>query len=275
MKTMLLGLLFYSFSLFSAEPPATQLAAIYQGHEAISEYLVSEKYDGVRAVWNGEQLLSRGGHVIHAPDWFTQGLPNVWLDGELWAGYKNFAFVSGVARRQQPNDSHWRQITYYIFDAPDKTTPFVKRYQHYKRLIDELNIPHIQAVEQLALQNRQALNHYYDAVLEKGAEGLMLHRKNALHKPGRSSDIVKYKPYQDAEAIVLKHLPGNGKYKGMMGSLLVKDERGKQFKIGTGFSDAERKAPPAVGSRITFRYQGYTKFGKPRFARFLRMRPAL
>ena len=57
MKTMLLGLLFYSFSLFSAEPPATQLAAIYQGHEAISDYLVSEKYDGVSHEIQSASLL--------------------------------------------------------------------------------------------------------------------------------------------------------------------------------------------------------------------------
>jgi ATP-dependent DNA ligase len=56
----------------------------------LSRYWVSEKYDGVRACWDGSQLLSRAGNVIHAPAWFTARLPTTPLDGELWAGRGRF-----------------------------------------------------------------------------------------------------------------------------------------------------------------------------------------
>lgn len=92
------------------------------------------------------------------------------------------------------------------------------------------------------------------------------------YRIGRSNDLLKVKQYQDAEAVVVQHLPGKGKYEGLMGSLLVELENGRQFRIGSGFSDAERASPPDPGTVITFKYYGYTATGLPRFASFLRIR---
>jgi DNA ligase-1 len=68
------------------------------------------------------------------------------------------------------------------------------------------------------------------------------------------------------------HLPGKGKYQGMLGALLVETEQGKRFRIGTGFSDAERRHPPPIGSILTYQYHGLTPKGLPRFSSFLRIR---
>jgi len=77
--------------------------------------------------------------------------------------------------------------------------------------------------------------------------------------------------------VVVAHLPGKGKYQGMMGSLLVEirdadTQQARRFKIGTGFSDAQRADPPAIGTIITYKYFGTTNTGLPRFASFLRVR---
>jgi DNA ligase-1 len=40
--------------------------------------------------------------------------------------------------------------------------------------------------------------------------------------------------------------------------------------IGTGFSDADRQQPPAIGQRVTYTYRGLTAGGVPRFASYLR-----
>ena len=58
----------------------------------------------------------------------------------------------------------------------------------------------------------------------------------------------------------------------MLGAIKVVLENGDTFKIGTGFSDAERRAPPKIGSVITYQFRGKTKNGIPRFASFLRVR---
>ena len=55
--------------------PDILLAHIYQRGVDVSQYLVSEKLDGVRAIWDGKVLRTRAGNVIAAPNWFTKPLP--------------------------------------------------------------------------------------------------------------------------------------------------------------------------------------------------------
>jgi DNA ligase-1 len=100
----------------------------------------------------------------------------------------------------------------------------------------------------------------------------MLHHQDSLYQHGRSNRLFKLKPYDDAEAVVIGYRPGKGQFTGKMGSLKVRAENGKEFYIGTGFSQREREDPPPLGSRISFRHQGYTDKGTPRFAVFIRIR---
>jgi DNA ligase-1 len=105
-----------------------------------------------------------------------------------------------------------------------------------------------------------------------GGEGLMLRKPNSQYTVGRSYDLLKVKTFEDAEATVIKHLPGSGKHSGRLGALQVELPSGIQFAIGTGFTDQERENPPPVGSIITFKYYGFHESGIPRFASFLRVR---
>ncbi|KID54665.1 DNA ligase [Pseudoalteromonas luteoviolacea] len=260
---------------FSNSAPDVQLAKVYEQQKPVSEYLVSEKYDGVRAIWDGKQLKTRTGRIIHAPKWFTAVLPNRWLDGELWAGYNNFAFVSSLVRRKVPDHDNWQQVHYLIFDAPDPMLTFEQRFQKYQGIVNGLHSIHIKPIPQYHFKTKAHLDDFYNQVLLRGGEGVMLHEKQATHQAGRTAQILKYKPKFDAEAIVMAHLPGKGKYQGMMGAITVKTMEGVTFNIGTGFTDELRKSPPPIGSTITFQYQGLTRYGKPRFASFLRIRGSL
>ena len=101
----------------------------------------------------------------------------------------------------------------------------------------------------------------------------MLHHQAARYQDGRNAGLIKLKPYDDAEAVVVGYSPGRGKYQGLVGALVVQDEQGRRFRLGSGLSDAEREQPPALGARVTYRYNGLTSSGLPRFARYLRLRP--
>ncbi|MBH0034316.1 DNA ligase [Pseudoalteromonas sp. NZS71_1] len=261
----------------SAAQPSVLLAKVYDEtkHYDVSKYLVSEKYDGVRAIWTGTQFVTRKGNIINAPSWFTAPLPNVWLDGELWTKREHFSALSGIVRTKTPNNHDWQTITYKVFDMPDKTLPFSIRYKNYNELITSLNSPHISVVVQYSFTNNEQLTEYFENITKQGGEGVMLHLASAKHSNGRSSALLKLKPYLDAEAIVIAHLPGKGKYQGMLGALRVKTAQGQVFSIGTGFNDAERATPPEIGSAVTYRYHGLTKNGLPRFASFLRVRDNL
>lgn len=264
-------------AISSHKPLQVQLAKVYEQHSAntISDYLVSEKYDGVRAIWTGEQLLTRNGNLIHAPGWFTAPLPDVWLDGELWTQPQDFSALSSIVRTETPNNDRWSGVSYMVFDMPDAQLPFAQRYTNYSSLIKELNVPHIKAVKQQYFHSNHALSQHLQVRVEHGAEGLMLHLAAAYHQPGRSNALLKLKPYFDDEAVVIAHLPGQGKYTAMLGALRVRNKHGIEFSVGSGFSDNERANPPPVGSMITYKYHGYTNHGVPRFASFLRVREDL
>ena len=252
--------------------PSLTLARVYEEGIDITQYLVSEKLDGVRAYWDGQQLQSRQGNVFHAPVWFISGLPFQRLDGELWIARNSFEKLVSIARKTSPVDAEWRLIKYMIFDLPDSKKRYSERYAEMQRLVKRLDIPHLKVVSQYRVNDHTALMHKLEDIVAAGGEGLMLHHADAHYQAGRSSDLLKVKPYLDAEAQVIAHLPGKGKYEGMMGSLMVEMPDGKRFRIGSGFSDKERGNPPPTGSLITYKYHGLTAGGIPRFASYLRIR---
>ena len=252
--------------------PALLLAETYKENIDITQYLVSEKLDGVRAYWDGKQLLSRQGNRFYPPAWFIQDFPQQALDGELWIARNQFQQTVSTVRKQNPIDREWRKISYQLFELPEAKGTFQQRIKAMQTLIDNLAIPHLKVIPQYRLDTTTALRKKLDSVIAQGAEGLMLHRADALYQSGRSRVLLKVKKHQDAEARVIKHLAGKGRFKNKMGSILVEDEKGRRFKIGTGFTLQQRENPPAIGSMITYQYFGRTKKGLPRFASFLRMR---
>lgn len=256
----------------SRSEPALMLANRYHADIQLSEYWVSEKLDGVRAYWNGENLISRQGNIYHAPHWFIADFPNSPLDGELWLGRQRFDELSGTVRKDIPIDSEWMLIRYMVFDSPDAGGNFDQRLAQLKTIIDGKSSPYLKLVKQQKFSDEPALMAYLDEVIALGGEGLMLHLGSAPYRSIRSDDLLKLKRYQDAEAVVIGHLPGKGKYEGMLGAILVETDDGRRFKIGSGFSDAQRQAPPAIGTNITYKYVGLTSTGIPRFASFLRIR---
>lgn len=255
----------------ASEPPL-QLARAYQAGMDLQGYWVSEKLDGVRAYWDGQQLLSRGGNIIAAPDWFLRGFPAQPLDGELWMGRGRFARVSAAIRRLQPKAEEWRQIRFMVFDLPASGVPFSERVKRMRELVGKTSSYHLAMVEQRPATDHDALLAHLDRVMAVGGEGLMLHHGDSIYKAGRTAALLKVKTFQDAEATVVDYSEGKGKYQGQVGALVVETGDGRRFKLGSGLSDNERADPPPVGSIVTYKFYGLTANGLPRFASFLRIR---
>jgi DNA ligase 1 len=235
-------------------------------------YLVSEKFDGVRAVWDGQRLRFRSGLPLSAPDGFIGRLPAVPLDGELWLDRGRFEDLSGLVRRRLPVEADWRAVRCQVFDLPAGTGGLAERVAQLQSLVRRQGWPALQAVAQQTLPDRPALQRRLAEVLAAGGEGLVLRRDDAPYAAGRSAAMLKLKPLQDAEATVVGYEPGRGRHAGRLGALRVRSDDGRQFSLGSGFSDAQRNTPPALGQRVTFVYRGRTETGLPRFASFLRER---
>ncbi|MGL5046957.1 MAG: DNA ligase [Shewanella sp.] len=259
-----------------ASPPKIQLATEFDATKIsqdinIQDFFVSEKLDGVRGYWNGRALYTRQGNAIAAPIWFTAHFPNYPLDGELWLGRGQFEAMSSLVRQTSAKDDDWRKVRFMVFDVPKAGGDFANRYQF---ALTELSgkSDYLGVIVQFHVESLEALYQKLDALVAKGAEGLMLHRRSATYINGRNPHLMKLKPYYTAEATVIAYISGKGQFAGKMGALKVQTPDGRIFKIGTGFTLAQRQYPPAVGAIITYKYVGVTTNGLPRFASFLRVR---
>jgi len=229
----------------------------------------------VRGHWDGRALWTRGGNRIEAPEWFTAGWPRVPMDGELWIGRGRFEEASGIARTLDGDHPGWRELRFMVFDLPAHEGTFERRLAAMRALLAAANVAWLQPVDQTRVADEAQLQARMRAVVAAGGEGLMLHHRDSRYRAGRSAGVLKLKPFQDAEARVVGHTAGRGKYAGMVGALVVERADGLRFRVGSGLSDAQRAQPPPVGSHVTYRYSGFTAAGVPRFARFLRVRHEL
>ncbi len=238
----------------------------------ISQYYVSEKLDGVRAYWDGKFLWSRQGILIQAPKSLISELPVVPLDGELWLGRGRFEDISALIQRNDPSHRSWNHVSFAVFDIPYLTGTFSERYTALKHLLISPPVPSliypVFAIRQTSIRTETELFDLLDDVIAEGGEGLMLHKKNNTYQFGRTSNLLKLKPENILRTKVVSYKPGNGKYKGLVGSLRVISTSGSEFYVGSGLTDKMRKNPPAIDSEICVVHTGYTANGKPRFPRY-------
>ena len=204
---------------FSQEPSLI-LAKILADDVDVSQYLVSEKFDGVRAFWDGKILRFRSGAVVPAPNWFLAKLPKQSLDGELWLGRKAFQRTVSIVRRQDAADL-WRDIKFRLFDAPGVPEPFEARIELLGEIFSRPQLPYVDVLPQQRCRNEQHLWNELAHIESLGGEGLMLRQPGSRYEAGRSTTLLKLKRFHDAEARVIGHQPGTGRHKGRLGALLA------------------------------------------------------
>jgi len=273
----------------------------------------SEKYDGMRAFWDGgvsrgklvrdvpwanilkdtkdiraTGLWSRYGKSIQAPDYFLDRLPAFPLDGELWAGRKNFQQAMSICRKHIPVEDEWKNITYMVFDSPalisifypsvinqgiymkdlhgcldwlrgqkatlahvDPMTPYRAVYLWLKQTLPTYDS--LRYVVQTAVRNTEQAEELIRDILLGGGEGFILRDPEAIYRPERSWALLKGKPSLDAEAEVIGYVTGRATSKGSkligtMGAMIV-SYRGKVFQL-SGFTDIERTLTTSGGNDL-------------------------
>ena len=246
------------------------LASVYTGQVDPALCLISEKYDGVRALWDGRVLRHRSGREVAAPRAFLGSLPGEPLDGELWLGRGRFEALSGIVRTVSPRPEEWARVRYMVFEMPGGAGTFAERAGRLSELVAGSGPTQLVAAPQERVADRAELQRRLESVLGAGGEGLMLHLAAAPVAAGRGDVLMKLKPHLDGEAVVVGQRGGAGKYHGRVGALEVETPDGRRFLVGSGLTDALRREPPRRGSVITYRYRDLTSTGLPRFATYVR-----
>ena len=276
-------------------------------------WYASEKYDGYRCLifydYTGRLVfMSRARKEFNVPDWFKEAMPSQKLlkgrvlDGELWAGRENFQMM-GTVRKKIPVDEEWLDISYNVYDITNNGKTFIDRQRDLINIVkiakaswnkkredlpypyDKLDCPLVYT-EQKKVTSIERMEEYYKNIINAGGEGIMLKHPLSLYKGGRSSDMLKYKPSFDREALIVDYKPGKGKYKDMLGGFVCKplvnhdtymtiDQDPEHEFTLSGMDDDVRmnyKGTHPVGTIITYECSGFTDKGIPRFGRYVRIR---
>jgi DNA polymerase/3'-5' exonuclease PolX len=258
-----------------------------------TNWWVSEKLDGIRAIWDGEKFLSRnsqsglGSKVFsYVPQFIIDGMPGgVALDGEIWLGRNKFNEMSSISNwipnrkfTSEEIDKKWENIVYKVFDIPNSTLAYEERMKELDKIIlqnfsmcnqKKIRCP-LEKVDSIKVSSPEHLQEIYRELTKEGAEGVMLRAPNSPYEFKRSPYLLKFKIKDDAEGIVIQRLMGTGRLNGLLGSLkveLIKNSHrtGIITHIGTGFNDEERTNDQTssnfipVGSVISFSYMELTE----------------
>lgn len=265
MRFIITFLLAFNF-LFSLE---LQKPMIYQDYKKEYDFwLMSEKLDGIRAYWNGKELLSKNQNKIYVPSWFTKDFPPFSLDGELWTKRDDFENIQSIVLSQK-EDKGWENITYNIFEVPNQSGDFYERLAFLELYLKNNPNNYLKIIPQNLIKNSKNLNDFLNKIIQKKGEGVIIKNPKLNYFIGRDSNILKVKKFFDDEAEVIAL---NLREDGTLKSLRVKLKNGIIFNLGGGFTNKERLNPPKIGDIVTFKYYGFTKNNKPKFASFLRIR---
>lgn len=245
-------------------------------NQDVTHWYMSEKIDGIRAYWDGQQLWSRTGKEIHAPLFFTQDLPKgIPLDGELFmnesialASTSNlFSKVCSITRKKIPVDEEWSNISFYVFDTVNHHLPFVDRYAIIKKLISKFCV----ILPQYIIRTRKEIDNFHADITSRGGEGVMLREPNSMYVGKRTKDLLKLKTFYDTEVKIINYKSGEGKYTGMLGAYECQMVNGNKITVGSGMNDADRRKPLPINTFITIKYFELTTKNKvPRFPVYLR-----
>lgn len=245
--------------------------------ENIESYAISEKFDGVRGIWDGKEMFSKNGKKLAIPPCFAEKLAILelkdgeFVEGELWADYGKFAEVSSLARRKNPTCAEFESVKYLIFNAQlNESSDFLANLSKIQSILESHKTPQIRTITQHKFHSSKELQDFFDAVVAKGGEGVILRD---------SHTAFKLKAQHDAECKIIDYTRGKGRLSGKVGAIVCESladknagiKNGIIFRIGSGLSDEMRTNPPKIGTIITYKFSGVSKNSVPLHTRFWRV----
>lgn len=199
---------------------------------------------------------------------------HLWKDfnGDVWA-VDTYEPVKDVDRYSGYSSL---DLEYHIFDIPvNAQSPWYSydhdktRHQDLLAVRDavecELNVPLINVIHGIVVSSEREVKWSIGKYMEQGFEGSIIRNFKGVYEFGqRSSDLQKWKLFQDGEAKVLDSVEDkNGE-----GVLLCEEKDGTRFNCkmkGTHAERSQAKMLLLVGHFINFTFQSRTDDGVPQF----------
>jgi len=245
----------YKYGKINKTQSIRTLKEIMQGYDHKDEnpegWFMSEKLDGIRAYWDGEQFWSKNASIINVPESFKAGLPTYPLDGELWSGYGEddlTVFHIKQTCRKKIVHSDWTKIKFYVFDAPKIEATYDKRHFFLQNNIPKFGNPNIFLIPMQKCNGKEHLQNHLEEIINKSGEGIMIYNPNSLYLPGRTKNVLKVKKYFECYVTFLKLCEKSYK-------VLCEQENGEKnyIKCSTEFY----RNPPTAGEKFLIRHLGF------------------
>ena len=250
--------------------------------------MVDRKYNGMRQVCSSVGPFSRKGemvktapHIWQAVEPFFQKIPTLVLDGELY-NHDLRHKLNELIHIVRTNADHKitpellaeseRIVRYYVYDGYGFTTAAGKQItedtpnrERRDALVELLkNVPYIVVVPYFMASNMEASKELYGEFIEDGYEGAILRNPNAPYQHFRTNDLIKLKPFDDMEVIILDIIdPGSGNWGGTGKTAAVRMDNGKEFTAT--FKGSRETAIKIlhekdkwIGQKVTITYNGFT-----------------
>ena len=226
---------------------------------SMTDFVVMEKFDGVRVAWEPEEGIfrTRADQRITPPQFFAAALPHdLRLDGELFLDRGLFNQTTSIVLGK--DEDKWATLKYMVFDAPEAPGGFVSRLEAARARLAGAPC-FVQVVETRLCETADEMKKMCDEVVEKQGEGLILRKAHSAFVAGEDDDFLKVKKRNDSEAVVLQH---SEKKDSMKMKALNGHHAGKCFNLTCKF---EKK--PRPGSIVTFIWTPGVAEHKPRLPR--------
>ena len=265
-------------------PPSAAAAKSNRWPDAAPNTLVfvQEKLRGIRGLFVSGRFYSRNGNELvklHNTRAETDACvlaahlpPHLYIDGELFHPAMAQQDINSAVLGKEVN-ALTSDIAFYPYDFTSGDRLYSQRWGLIESTLRQYKLDKVKLLRSISHIN--AANCSYEAllsdVISKGGEGLMIKLDHHSYIYGPNQFMYKAKGCVEEEGLCLGFKPGQGKYKGMIGSYLIKRDNGKQCYV-SGMPDSMRTEPCPVGERITFRYTELNKYGNPQDPRFVAIR---
>ena len=225
-----------------------------------TEFWLTEKLNGVRATFDNGQLIARSGipftgleHIVRDVNFVS--VAGFVLDGELVLKDKGelsdneaFRIVTGILNSDSENKT---RVCFRIFDAIPQNDFYsshpTTKYSVRRTILTELE----KAFEKNCVKNAEVvpilyhgtdikmIDKFLDKMVEEDKEGCMLN-KDVPYRRKRHKGILKIKRFYTMDLPIIRCEEGAGRLQGTLGALVL-NYKGNEVKVGSGFSDEQRK----------------------------------
>lgn len=229
----------------------------------------SVKYDGnyvvVHVSDKGTTFETSGGlfytHLDNAGDVFANGLKGFYfaerIAGKGKLGDRNKCNLKGP-KHAQTSEGHSYKVFGYVTEE-EYAQGYSNVMYPYMATIISKTIPVDSIAEPVFIDNINKLNSLLSYTTSIGYEGLMLMATDYSWKDTktRTVKLAKYKKRPTADLKCIGVTEGEGKYTGLIGSLILEDDEGRVVNVGSGLNDADRNAKPGyfIGRVVEIEYE--------------------